>query len=215
MNSTNGAELTHVQPKCAWLRINCYLLAKRMFDVFGALLACILLLAPSFVIVLLIKLDSTGPAIFRQERLGLRGKPFVIYKFRTMKMDAEANGPMLATKNDSRCTKIGSILRKLRIDEWPQFWNVLKGDMSIVGPRPERACFYTELSKSLPRFSERLAIKPGLTGYAQTFGGLELEHSDKLRFDLFYLENCSLLLDLRCIMKTARVLLSLLRDTHG
>ena len=187
------------------------MLIKRILDILGALLASTFLLVPSFVIIVLIKLDSEGPAIFKQERLGLCGKTFVIYKFRTMRMDAEEDGPKFATKNDGRCTKIGATLRKLRIDEWPQFWNILKGDMSIVGPRPERDCFYQQFAEKIPGFRDRLSVKPGLTGYAQVFGGLELLPHEKLQYDLEYIANANIVMDLRCILKTISVIMSLLR----
>ena len=112
---------------------------------------------------LIVALDSPGPAIFRQERLGLNGKPFMIYKFRTMRLDAEANGPRWAAVCDTRCTRFGQFLRRTRLDELPQLWNILRGDMSLVGPRPERAYFYREFETYIPGFSNRMMVTPGLT----------------------------------------------------
>ncbi|MGM9637629.1 MAG: sugar transferase, partial [Eubacteriales bacterium] len=148
-----------------------YLFIKRCFDVFAVLIAGILLIIPMLIIALLIHLDSPGTILFRQERLGKDGKPFTILKFRSMRMDAEVDGPQWADKNDFRCTKIGLFIRKTRLDELPQLWNILKGDMSLVGPRPERACFYDEFETYIHGFRNRLVVKPGLTGLAQVNGG--------------------------------------------
>ena len=144
-----------------------YLLVKRLFDFFFALIGLIVLAIPMAIIALIIVFDSPGGAIFKQERLGKGGKPFVIYKFRTMNHDAEVNGPKWADKEDKRCTRFGAFLRKTRIDELPQLWNILVGDMSFVGPRPERQYFYEQFEKYIVGFSNRLVVTPGLTGYAQ------------------------------------------------
>lgn len=185
---------------------------KRGFDFLAAFCACILLLLPMLVIAVLIRFDSPGPALFLQERLGKDGKPFLLYKFRSMRLDAEANGPQWAVKNDSRCTRMGLLLRRTRLDELPQFWNVLKGEMSLVGPRPERAYFYQKLEPQIPDFRRRLAVKPGLTGYALVFGGFDLSPEEKIRYDLAYIEHQSLQLDLICIAKTLRMFLPHRRD---
>ena len=142
-----------------------YLFAKRLFDIAASLLAGIVLLVPMLIIAMVVRLDSPGPALFRQERLGKNGKPFTMLKFRSMYLDAEVNGPQWAAVNDHRCTKVGRILRNSRLDELPQLWNILKGDMSFVGPRPERACFYDKFEEYIPGFRNRLQIKPGLTGW--------------------------------------------------
>lgn len=175
---------------------------KRTMDVILAFVAGLALVLPMVIIAMLIKLDSPGPAIFRQERLGKGGKPFTIYKFRTMYLDAEADGPQWAKRHDCRCTPLGRFLRHTRLDELPQLWNILMGDMSIVGPRPERACFYDEFETYIHGFSYRLLVKPGLTGLAQVNGGYDLKPEEKIVYDIQYIENQSILMDLKCIFKT-------------
>lgn len=179
-----------------------YLFVKRLFDIAASLLAGIVMLVPMLIIALLIRLDSSGPALFRQERLGKDGEPFTMLKFRSMYMDAEADGPQWAKQNDCRCTRVGRVLRNSRLDELPQLWNILKGEMSFVGPRPERACFYDEFEAYIPRFHDRLQIKPGLTGWAQINGGYELLPEEKLVYDMEYIDRCSIKIDLYCILKT-------------
>lgn len=185
-----------------------YLVVKRFFDFFFASIGLIILAIPMAIIALIIVLDSPGAPIFKQERLGLNGKPFVIYKFRTMHMDAEKNGPRWADREDRRCTQFGMFLRKTRIDELPQLWNILKGDMSFVGPRPERQYFYEQFEKYIVGFSNRLVVVPGLTGYAQVNGGYELKPEEKIVYDMEYIEKRSVLLDLWCIVQTFRVVFS-------
>lgn len=185
-----------------------YLVVKRFFDFFFASIGLIILAIPMAIIALIIVLDSPGAPIFKQERLGLNGKPFVIYKFRTMHMDAEKNGPRWADREDRRCTQFGMFLRKTRIDELPQLWNILKGDMSFVGPRPERQYFYEQFEKYIVGFSNRLVVIPGLTGYAQVNGGYELKPEEKIVYDMEYIEKRSVLLDLWCIVQTFRVVFS-------
>lgn len=184
-----------------------YLLMKRIFDILGAAFASILMLIPMVIIAVLIRVDSEGPALFRQERLGENGKPFMMYKFRSMHLDAEANGPQWAKKNDDRCTKLGKFLRMSRLDELPQLVNILKGEMSFVGPRPERACFYDEFEKYIPNFRDRLLVRPGLTGYAQVNGGYELLPEEKIVYDMEYISKRSLRVDFECILKTFKVVL--------
>lgn len=185
-----------------------YLLTKRIFDMIVALAGGAVLLIPMAIIGVLIKLDSKGPAIYRQERLGKNGKPFIMLKFRSMTEDAEAEGPRWADKDDERCTKLGSALRKSRLDELPQLWNILKGDMSFVGPRPERACFYHEFEKYIPHFRDRLLVKPGLTGHAQVNGGYDLLPEEKIVYDLEYMRKRSWKMDLQCIWKTVAIILN-------
>lgn len=182
-----------------------YLALKRSFDVITAFMVGTVLILPMLIIALIIKLDSPGPALFKQERVGKNGKPFIMLKFRSMRQDAEENGPQWADKDDERCTKVGRILRKTRLDELPQAWNILKGDMSLVGPRPERACFYEEFETYIHGFSNRLAVRPGLTGWAQVNGGYDLLPEEKIVFDMEYIEKRSVLLDLRCIFRTAKL----------
>ena len=175
---------------------------KRIMDVILSFVSGLALALPMVIIAILIKLDSPGPAIFRQERLGKDGKPFTIYKFRTMYLDAEADGPQWAKRNDCRCTPLGRFLRHTRLDELPQLWNILKGDMSIVGPRPERACFYSEFETYIHGFCCRLLVKPGLTGLAQVNGGYDLKPEEKIMFDMEYIQKQSIELDLKCILQT-------------
>lgn len=182
-----------------------YFAVKRAADIAGALIAGMILLVPMLLIALCIRLDSKGPALFRQERLGKDGKVFTIYKFRSMYLDAEANGPQWAESRDRRCTRVGRILRKSRLDELPQVWNILVGDMSFVGPRPEREFFYDKFETYIHGFRHRLAVKPGLTGLAQVNGGYELQPEEKILYDMEYINNMSLGMDLMCMIKTVRL----------
>lgn len=183
-----------------------YRLLKRTADIAVGLSVAVFGAVPMLIIAVLIKLDSKGPAIFRQERLGKDGKPFVMYKFRSMYVDAEVNGPQWAEKEDDRCTRIGCILRKTRLDELPQFFNILKGDMSLVGPRPERPYFYDEFETYIHGFRNRLVVHPGLTGWAQVSGGYDLLPEEKIVFDMEYISKMSVGMDLRCIFKTVRLI---------
>lgn len=179
------------------------LVAKRVFDVLFAAFG--LLLSFPFLLVgaVAIKLSSPGPIIYKQERVGKDGKLFYIFKLRTMVRDAERiTGPVLASKGDPRITRIGRILRATKLDEVPQFINVLRGNMSIVGPRPERPNFVEEYRERIPHYDERHRIKPGITGWAQVMGGYHTTVYDKLRYDLMYLYHMSLWLDLKIIFLT-------------
>lgn len=198
---------TAVQGKTRELRKG-YERAKRIMDVASAAGMGLVLVIPMAVIALLVRMDSPGPVIYRQERLGLDGAPFLMLKFRTMTVDAEADGPRWASPNDRRCTRLGARLRKCRLDELPQLWNILKGEMSLVGPRPERPCFYPEFERQVPGFHRRLAVRPGLTGYAQVNGGYELLPGEKLALDLAYIDRRSIGLDLWCVVKTVPLLFS-------
>ncbi len=184
--------------------------AKRLFDIFVALIAMTILSPLLVIIAIAIKLDSKGPVLFAQERVGKNGKPFNVIKFRTMIQDAEANtGPVWATESDPRITKVGKILRHLRLDEIPQAINILRNEMSLVGPRPERQFFVDKISELYPLYPRRHQIKPGITGWAQVKQGYDttLEASRlKLKYDLFYLENISLRLDFKIIMYTVYVM---------
>ena len=181
------------------------ILIKRFVDFTAALFGLIILLPFFPIIMLLIKMDSPGPAFYSQIRAGFMGKPFKMYKFRTMCNDAESSGAQWAQKKDPRITRIGSFMRKTRIDEIPQLWNVLKGDMSLVGPRPERPEFIETLKQSIPLYEWRCLVLPGLTGWAQ----IRHEYTDtiegtrrKLQYDLFYIKNHSVWLDLEIILRT-------------
>jgi len=161
-------------------------------------------------VVLLVRLSSPGPVFFRQERVGLNGKVFMVYKFRTMVVNAEAQGAQWAQKNDPRVTKVGQFMRKTRLDEVPQLWNVLRGDMSFVGPRPERPEFVSWLEKELPFYEVRNMIRPGLTGWAQIkykYGSTVADSREKLQYDLFYIKNASIGLDMLIMFQTVKTVL--------
>jgi exopolysaccharide biosynthesis polyprenyl glycosylphosphotransferase len=187
-----------------------YAAAKRVVDrtagLLGSLLVC--LMVP--LVVLLVWLDDGGPVFFRQERVGRGGTPFQIWKFRTMRLDAEPNGPVWASHGDTRVTRIGRFLRRTRLDELPQFFNVLKGDMSLVGPRPERPRFTALLERTVPFYDRRHLMRPGITGWATVRFGYGDSVTDKWRsheYDLYYLKHRSLLLDLEILVRTTGVML--------
>lgn len=182
-----------------------YLFFKRAFDIVFAIVVGHVLFLFIPIIAIAIKLDSKGPVLFKQERLGKDEKPFMMYKFRSMYIDAEKDGPQWAIASDQRATRVGRFLRKTRIDELPQMWNILVGDMSLVGPRPEREFFYSEFERDIPNFRDRLAVKPGLTGLAQVNGGYELDPQSKLDYDIEYMGSRSILLDIKCILKTVKL----------
>jgi sugar transferase (PEP-CTERM system associated) len=184
---------------------------KRCFDVTFALLM-ILLSAPLLMLIALaIKLESAGPVIFRQVRVGLHGKTFVIYKFRTMRHDAEREtGPSWAAEFDPRVTSLGRLLRSFRLDEFPQAFNVLKGDMSMVGPRPERPCFVSLLEQEIPFYNLRHYLKPGITGWAQVmfqYGASVGDSYEKLQYDFYYAKHTSLRCDAEILLRTIGVVL--------
>lgn len=183
---------------------------KRALDVMISL--CLLsLTAPiTLLAALAVRLESPGPVIYRQTRVGLHEKEFTVYKFRSMRQDAEKNGAVWAAENDARVTRVGRLMRKTRIDELPQLWNVLKGDMSFIGPRPERMEFVKQLKKTIPYYGMRHTVKPGLTGWAQVsypYGASEEDARHKLEYDLYYIKNLSILLDIRILLKTMGVVL--------
>jgi sugar transferase (PEP-CTERM system associated) len=158
----------------------------------------------------LIRIDSRGPVFFKQERVGENGRIFKLLKFRTMIANAEANGPVWAEKNDNRVTRVGRWMRKWRLDEVPQMFNVLKGDMSFVGPRPERSFFVEKLRKEIPFYDQRFSVKPGITGWAQIkyrYGASKEDALEKLKYDLYYIKNLSSLFDLIIIFETIKVVL--------
>jgi len=178
---------------------------KRTFDIIFSLLV-ILVLSPLFLILaFLVKVTSHGPIIYRQERVGLDGKKFDIFKFRSMRIDAEKEGPRFATQDDPRYTPIGKFIRKYSLDELPQFFNVLKGDMSIVGPRPEREVFIEQMKYSIDKYLERHRVKCGITGWAQVNGLRgETDMQERINYDIYYIENWSLAFDIKIIAKTLR-----------
>ena len=187
------------------------LVGKRVLDIFFAGLGLILSAPLMGGAALSIWATSKGPVIFRQDRTGQREKVYQVLKFRTMREDAEqVNGAVWAEQNDPRITRVGRVLRKFRLDELPQFWNVLKGEMSFVGPRPERPEFVQQLKEKLPYYSERHTVKPGITGWAQVnypYGASDEDALRKLEYDLFYIKNLSLLFDLYIILKTVKTVL--------
>ncbi|CUT02926.1 undecaprenyl-phosphate glucose phosphotransferase [Candidatus Chrysopegis kryptomonas] len=208
-NQIYGFPLIEIMPELMkpWEKV-----AKRLIDIVVSLVVLVVGLPLWILIAILIKLDSRGPIIYKQERVGKDGKIFTLYKFRSMYENAEAmTGPTWATKNDPRVTRIGKILRKLHLDEIPQFFNVLKGDMSLIGPRPERPMFVEKLSKEIPLYKRRLKVKPGITGWAQVKYKYDESIEDvkkKLQYDLFYIENMSLRMDLKIIAYTILHVLS-------
>lgn len=178
---------------------------KRVLDIAAALLGLVVLSPLMLFAAVGVRLESRGPVIFKQERLGLFGKTFVIYKFRSMRIDAENGGPAWAKKNDGRVTRFGRFIRKYHLDELPQLVNILRGDMTMVGPRPERAYFYDRFERDIPEFADRLAVKPGLTGWAQVNGGYDIGPQEKCRYDKEYIRSMSFWMDLSILFKTVSV----------
>jgi sugar transferase (PEP-CTERM system associated) len=184
---------------------------KEVFDFFLALIAGVVALPIAAVVAVIVKLDSRGPIMFKQERVGYKGKPFMMFKFRTMRIDAEAiGGPQWASEDDPRITRAGRWLRKTRLDEIPQLWNVLRGEVSIVGPRAERPYFVEMLSEQLNYYAERHVVRPGITGWAQIrypYGASVEDALQKLQYDLFYIKNLSFFLDLLIMFETVKIVL--------
>lgn len=183
---------------------------KRCFDILFSLVGLTFFFPVSIMIAIAIKLDSKGPIFYRQEREGEDGKIFHLLKFRSMCVDAEENGPVWAGMEDQRITRVGRLIRTLRFDEIPQMLNVLKGDMSFVGPRPERPFFTKQLKMEIPFYCQRNTIKPGITGWAQIrypYGASKEDALEKLKYDLYYIKHMSLLFDLTIIFETAKIVL--------
>ena len=207
-NQIYGFPLIEIMPKLMqpWEKF-----LKRIIDIFVSLCTLVITLPLTLFVAAIIKITSRGSVFYMQERVGKEGKHFRILKFRTMREDAEKlTGPVWAGKNDPRVTPIGNILRKTRIDEIPQLFNVLEGDMSLVGPRPERPYFVEKLSHEIPLYSRRLKVRPGVTGWAQVKHKYDESIEDvkkKLEYDLYYIENMSLRLDLKILLNTISVVL--------
>ncbi|MGB2068439.1 MAG: exopolysaccharide biosynthesis polyprenyl glycosylphosphotransferase [Candidatus Puniceispirillaceae bacterium] len=198
-------DLLHVRSSDA------HLFAKRLFDVVCSLLFLLVFGIPMILVAVLIKLETTGPAIFVQQRAGLGGVSFAMYKFRSMVASAESEGAQFASKGDKRVTRVGKFIRKYRIDELPQLYNVLRGDMSLIGPRPEQTDLLEGLVEKVPLFPFRHSVRPGITGWAQVCQGYAFDidsSSKKITYDLFYIKNLSFLLDMTIIMRTIRILLT-------
>lgn len=178
---------------------------KRTIDVAVSVLMLVVLSPVYLWLAILVKRDSPGPVFYRQERIGLRQKPFFIYKFRSMRTDAEKSGPRLSSDDDTRVTRVGKMLRKYRLDEIPQFWNVLKGDMSLVGPRPERAYFIAKIMERAPYYALMYQVRPGITSWGMVKYGYASnvdQMVERTRFDLIYMSNMSLFVDFKILIYT-------------
>jgi sugar transferase (PEP-CTERM system associated) len=186
-------------------------IAKRLFDIIASMLLLALTLPIILLFAILVKLESKGPALYSQKRVGLFGEHFYVHKLRSMRSDAEVEGKAVwAQKDDPRVTRIGKFIRKVRIDELPQTWCVLKGEMSFVGPRPERPEFVADLEQQLPYFAERHMVKPGITGWAQInypYGASIDDSRQKLEYDLYYAKNYTPFLDVLILLQTIRVII--------
>jgi sugar transferase (PEP-CTERM system associated) len=183
---------------------------KRGFDILFSLLGLTVFSLVSLIVSIAIKLDSKGPVLYRQERVGEDGKIFHLLKFRSMHVDAEESGPVWTKVDDRRITRVGRWIRKLRFDEIPQMLNVLRGEMSFIGPRPERPFFVDMLKREIPYYSERHVIKPGITGWAQIcyrYGASKEDALEKLKYDLYYIKHMSLVFDLMIIFDTVKIVL--------
>lgn len=213
----NKLPISHLSPK--WFlentgfeiyHNNFNLKAKRLLDLLFAFLIGVCVAPIMVVAAIIVKLESRGPVFFIQERIGEGNKKFNIVKFRSMTTDAEKDGPKWATKNDNRVTKFGKIMRLTRIDELPQLWNVLRGEMSFVGPRPEREFFIEQLEKEIPYYNLRHTVKPGLTGWAQVmypYGASVEDAYRKLQYDLYYIKHHDILFDLKVLLKTVTIVI--------
>lgn len=190
------------------IRMDIYIFTKRFMDIFISGAGLVLALPILIIVILAIKLESPGDAIYKQTRVGKDGTFFNILKLRSMFIDSEKNGPQWAKKNDERVTKVGKFIRKTRVDEIPQLINVLRGEMSMVGPRPERPNFTIAFNQQIPGFIERLQVKPGVTGLAQIMGGYELNPAEKLDLDRKYIENKGIIFDLKILARTVIVVLT-------
>jgi sugar transferase (PEP-CTERM system associated) len=184
---------------------------KRLIDIVLASIGIVLSAPLALLTALAVKLDSDGPILYGQERVGENGRTFMVWKFRSMKQDAEKGGtPIWAKAQDDRVTRVGRFIRKTRLDELPQFWNVVRGDMSFVGPRPERPFFVEQLAKEIPFYQQRHAVKPGLTGWAQVkyqYGSSVEDAMEKLRYDLYYVKHLSVSFDISIVFDTVKVIL--------
>ena len=207
MNNVFGEALIEISPQLMplWFSIS-----KRVVDIIVSMLVLIIFSPLYFYVALRVRLSSKGPILYKQERIGWHGKPFMIYKFRSMYVDSEKNGPMLSNDHDDRCTPWGRTIRKYRLDEIPQFWNVLIGDMSLVGPRPERKFFIDQIAEKAPHVRQLHKVRPGITSWGQVKYGYASnveEMIQRLKYDILYIENISLALDLKILFYTVVVIL--------
>jgi len=203
-NPQDEAEIIRAQ----YQKMQKYEVIKRGLDIVGATVGALPALVIIMVFGLLVKIETPGKVFYSQERLGKHGKKFKLYKIRSMHSDAEKDGAKWAEQDDERVTKIGKFIRNTRIDELPQLINILKGEMSIVGPRPEREVFTIQFEEEIPGFSQRLNVKPGLTGWAQINGGYDISPREKLKYDLYYIKNRSLRLDFKILFKTVGIIIN-------
>ena len=183
--------------------------AKRLFDLAGALVGLVVAAPIMLLTAVAVRLESPGPVLYRQERVGEHGRLFTLYKFRSMRIDAEQGTPIWAKSHDTRVTRVGRFIRLTRLDELPQFWNVLRGEMSFVGPRPERQFFVQQLAEAIPFYMARHAVRPGVTGWAQVryrYGASVEDSLEKLRYDLYYIKHLSLVFDLTILVDTIKVM---------
>ncbi|WP_251132462.1 MULTISPECIES: sugar transferase [unclassified Exiguobacterium] len=205
----NSVEQNHLESFIEYKNKNIFFeISKRFIDILISLLLILITVPVVILFSILIKIESNGPILYRQDRLGRNNNIFTIYKLRSMYSDAERDGAKWAKINDSRITRIGSIIRKTRIDELPQLFNVLKGEMSLIGPRPERKIFADEFTKINKDFSKRLSVKPGLTGLAQVKGGYDLTPFEKLEYDLKYIKNRDFKMEFFIMLSTIKVIVT-------
>jgi exopolysaccharide biosynthesis polyprenyl glycosylphosphotransferase len=207
MNHLFGAVLIQIEQQ---LMPNWQKVVKRIIDISASIVALIILIPLLIFIMIKVKLSSKGPIFYKQERIGLNGVPFLIIKFRSMRVDAEASGPQLSSDSDNRMTPWGAIMRKYRFDEIPQFWNVIKGEMSLVGPRPERQFYIDQIVQKAPHYKHLLKVRPGITSWGQVKYGYASnidEMVQRLKFDILYIENMSLSLDVKILFYTCLVLI--------
>lgn len=186
-----------------WIKI--YETNKRLLDIILCLIVFPIGIVLVAIVSIFIKIESKGPVFYIQERLGKSGKSFKLYKLRSMIVDAEKEGAQWAVKNDPRVTKVGKFIRKTRVDEIPQLWNIFKGDMSIVGPRPERKVFYDKFECEGIPYRRRLLVRPGLTGFAQVNGGYEMSPEEKLEWDMEYIKERNVITDIKIMFKTVAI----------